>query len=98
VLFTWLDEGDDLFMKTFTYKITDPEGLHARPAGLFVKCAAGYDSDISISLNGKTVDAKRLFAVMSLCIKQNDTITISVTVTDEDSACAALETFCREKL
>jgi len=85
-------------MEEFTYKITNPEGLHARPAGLFVKCAVGCNSDISISLNGKTANAKRLLAVMSLCIKQNDIITISTTGGDEISSRAALQAFCKEKL
>ena len=30
-------------MKEFNYTITDPEGIHARPAGLFVKAAAAED-------------------------------------------------------
>ena len=29
-------------MKEFKYVITDPEGIHARPAGLLVKKAASY--------------------------------------------------------
>ncbi|MBP3263460.1 HPr family phosphocarrier protein, partial [Pseudobutyrivibrio sp.] len=29
-------------MKEFAYTITDPEGIHARPAGIFVKEAAKY--------------------------------------------------------
>ena len=40
-------------MKEFTYVITDPEGIHARPAGLLVKAAAGFKSDIKIEKDGK---------------------------------------------
>ena len=29
-------------MKEFKYVVTDPEGIHARPAGILVKQAAGY--------------------------------------------------------
>ena len=29
-------------MKEFVYTITDPEGIHARPAGVLVKEAAKY--------------------------------------------------------
>ena len=29
-------------MKEFTYTITDEQGIHARPAGLLVKEAAGF--------------------------------------------------------
>ena len=33
-------------MKAFTYTITDPEGIHARPAGLLVKKAAEFPGSI----------------------------------------------------
>ncbi|MDE6965287.1 MAG: HPr family phosphocarrier protein, partial [Lachnospiraceae bacterium] len=33
-------------MQTFNYTITDELGIHARPAGLLVKLAAGFKSDI----------------------------------------------------
>ena len=35
-------------MQQFTYTITDPIGLHARPAGLLVKAAKALDSKIMI--------------------------------------------------
>lgn len=37
-------------MKEFTYVITDPEGIHARPAGLLVKAAAGFKSDDCVKI------------------------------------------------
>ena len=39
-------------MKEFNYTITDPQGIHARPAGVLVKEAAKYQSQ---SLLKKTV-------------------------------------------
>ena len=47
-------------MKEFTYTITDEQGIHARPAGLLVKEAAGFASAITIEKDGKKVDAKRI--------------------------------------
>ncbi len=35
-------------MKEFTYTITDEQGIHARPAGILVKEAAGFASAITI--------------------------------------------------
>lgn len=83
-------------MKSFQYKVKDELGLHARPAGLLVKCAAACDSDISMELNGKTANAKRLFAVMGLCVKQNDEVKFTVTGANEESDCTKLKTFCEE--
>ena len=47
-------------MQTFNYTITDELGIHARPAGLLVKLAAGFKSNIIISKDGKEANAKRI--------------------------------------
>ena len=40
-------------MKEFSYVITDSEGIHARPAGLLVKEAAKFQSDIKLKKGGR---------------------------------------------
>ena len=40
-------------MKEITYTITDPEGIHARPAGVLVKEAAKFTSKVIIAKDGK---------------------------------------------
>lgn len=85
-------------MKQFNYTITDPEGIHARPAGEFVKAAKGFASDVNITKDGKTVSAKKIFGVMGLGVKQGQEITVSVSGADEDAAAAALEDFLRNNL
>lgn len=42
-----------LIMKELSYVITDPEGIHARPAGALVKEAAAFTSKITIGKDGK---------------------------------------------
>lgn len=85
-------------MKTFEYVITDQEGIHARPAGLFVKAAAKYKSTIMITKDGKNADAKRIFAVMGLGAKKDEKITLTAEGEDEDAAIAELEAFLKENL
>ncbi|MCR5452999.1 MAG: HPr family phosphocarrier protein [Lachnospiraceae bacterium] len=85
-------------MKEFTYTITDPEGIHARPAGLFVKAAAGFPCTITIGKDGKDVDAKRILGVMSLGAKQGHEIVIKCEGEQEEEAAAALETFLKENM
>ena len=53
-------------MKSFTYTVQDELGLHARPAGLLAKLAAGCTSTITIDNGTKKADAKRLMAIMSM--------------------------------
>lgn len=85
-------------MKEFNYTITDPQGVHARPAGLLVKEAAKYQSSITIEKDGKTGDAKRIFAVMGLAVKCGNTITVKVDGADEAEAAAAMEEFLKANL
>lgn len=78
-------------MKNFDYVIKDELGIHARPAGLIVKEAGKFSSSISIKKGDKTIDAKRLFALMSLGVKNADTISLVFDGDDEDAACEALK-------
>ncbi|MCI8291909.1 MAG: HPr family phosphocarrier protein [Hespellia sp.] len=85
-------------MKEMNYVVNDPEGIHARPAGLLVKKAAGFKSKVSLTKGGKTVDAKRILGVMGLGVKQGEEVTVSVEGEDEDVAMTALEEFFKENL
>lgn len=85
-------------MKEFTYTITDPQGMHARPAGVLVKEAAKYQSSVTIEKDGKSGDAKRIFAVMGLGVKCGQQITVKVDGADEDEAAAAIEAFLKANL
>ena len=80
-------------MKEFEYKITDPAGLHARPAGLLVKQAKNYSSRITVRANGKECDATRLMSLMAMCIKCGTAVKITVEGDDEETCAAELEKF-----
>jgi phosphocarrier protein len=85
-------------MKTFNYAITDPAGIHARPAGLLVKEAKKFESKISVAKGVRKADLKKLFAVMGLGVKQGETITIEVEGADEEAAAATVEAFLKANL
>ncbi len=85
-------------MKQFTYVITDPAGVHARPAGLLVKEAAKYSSAITICKGDKKGDLKRIFAVMALGVKQGEAVTVTCDGADEDIAAESIEEFFKANL
>ena len=85
-------------MKEFKYVIADPEGIHARPAGLLVKKAAEFKSAVTIAKGEKSADAKRIFGVMGLGVKTGEEIVITVEGEDEDTAVVELEAFFKENL
>ena len=85
-------------MKTIEYTIKDELGIHARPAGALVKEASKYKSDIKISKSDNTAILKKLFYLMGLNVKLNDTVKITADGEDEDEAINAIETFLKNNL
>ena len=85
-------------MKSFNYTIKDAQGIHARPAGVLVKEAGRFKSDITIEKDGKKADAKRIFAVMGLGVKSGETITVNIEGEDEDIAASSLQGFLQNNL
>lgn len=85
-------------MKEFTHVIADPLGLHARPAGLLVKAAAAYQSNVTVTAPTGKADAKRIMAVMRLAAKQGMELTVTCEGPDEEAAAAGLQAFLKENL
>ncbi len=52
-------------MKQFTYAITDPIGIHARPAGMLAQLAKSFaDSTVTLTKGDQTVKATQLMKLM----------------------------------
>ncbi len=85
-------------MKSFEYTITDPVGIHARPAGMLAKKAKEFPCEITVSLGDKSASATRLMAVMGLCIKRGDTVTVTCSGEDEETACAKMKEWFSQNL
>ena len=85
-------------MVEFTYTLTGDEGLHARPAGHFVKKAQGYKENITVAKGEKKADAKRLFSVVNMQINKGDEITITVEGENEAAVAEDLKNYCASTL
>lgn len=87
-------------MQQFTYTIQDELGLHARPAGVLVKEAKKFKSDIIITNTGneKKADAKKIMGVMGLGAVHGVTIQITFTGEDEQAACEAISACLKANL
>ena len=87
-------------MKQFTYTITDPIGIHARPAGLLAKAAKALDSTVTIAKadGSKSAQATKLMALMGMGIKSGETVTVTVEGGNEEANAAAMEQFFKENL
>jgi len=65
-------------------------GLHARPAALFVKAAAGFSALIRLRLGEKEVDGKSILGVMQLGATGGTTVEIVADGPDAEVALTAL--------
>lgn len=68
----------------------DPLGIHARPAALMIKTAAGFSSDIRLNAKGKSIVLSSILSLMTLGLKQGDRMNITVEGPDEVQAAKTL--------
>ena len=85
-------------MREFKYVITDPEGIHARPAGELVKAAKAFECGIKLEKDGKAGDCKKIFGIMGLGVKKDNAVVITFDGADEDAACEAISKFMQDNL
>lgn len=78
-------------MPEINLTITHEVGLHARPAALFIKTASEFLSEIEITYQAKTVNAKSILAVLTLGVNKDAEITLKAEGPDADEALKALE-------
>ncbi|TET36975.1 MAG: HPr family phosphocarrier protein [Planctomycetota bacterium] len=66
------------------------QGLHVRPAVEIVKCANGFESEISIIKDGQVADAKSAFSLMELAPDGGTRLTLRAVGPDSEEAVKAL--------
>lgn len=74
-------------------KITNPTGLHLRPAGNLCKEAMKYRCKVTFEYSGNIANAKSVLSVLGACIKSGDEITLVCEGEDEGEALEALAAF-----
>jgi len=77
--------------KTKEFIIRNKLGLHLRPAGLLVKTANKYISDITVEKDGVQVDGKSIIAVTTLNASKDSVVTIKACGPDAEQALQELE-------
>lgn len=85
-------------MKEYKYVITDPEGIHARPAGELVKVAKEFSCKVTLTKDGKSGDCKKIFGIMGLAVKNGNEVVMSFDGEDEDAAYEKISAFMKENL
>lgn len=71
-------------------KITNRQGLHARPAMDFVQAASGFASDVRVRNNDEDADGKSVMELMMLAATQGTEIEVICVGDDAEAALAHL--------
>jgi phosphocarrier protein len=72
-------------------EVINERGMHARASAKFVKLAAEFDAEVSVSRDGQTVDARSIMGLMMLAAGPGSTIELKAEGPDAE---AALEALC----
>jgi phosphocarrier protein len=84
-------------MQEVLVKIKNEEGMHARPAGVFVKVAGQFQSKIEIDKNGICKNGKSIMNIMSLGLQFQDDLLIRAIGEDAEAALNALKKLVENK-
>ena len=84
-------------MATATVKISNKLGLHARASAKLCKLAGSFRSEVSLSRNGRRVNAKSIMGVMMLAAGLGAEVEIETEGDDANAAMAALCTLIDDK-
>ena len=77
--------------------IVNQRGLHARASAKFVKCAEGFDADITVNRDGQTVPATSIMGLMMLGASLGASITVMASGPQAEVAIEALTALVASK-
>jgi len=80
-----------LIKKTLTIK--NPQGLHARPASIFVRIANKFESDVTVKKGSEKVNGKSIMGLLALAASEGSVVDIEVSGPDSEQAMKELENF-----
>ncbi len=75
---------------TKTVTVVNAQGLHARPANMFVQLANSFESKIEVVKEGERVDGKSILGILTLAAEQGSQLAVEATGNDATSAIEAL--------
>jgi phosphocarrier protein HPr len=70
--------------------ITNPQGIHARPADLFVRTANQFSAHIALIKDGERVDGKSILGILTLAAEQGSRLFIEAHGVDAEKAVETL--------
>lgn len=73
------------------FEIRNKQGLHARPAALFVQTANQYECEIDVIKDDNTVNGKSIMGIMTLAAEAGSMVTVQARGADAGEALDAIQ-------
>lgn len=70
--------------------VSNPQGLHARPAEMFARLALQFDSTIEVIRDDQRIDAKSILHILTLGAVQGTVLTLQAQGADAEAALESL--------
>ena len=70
--------------------IKNSQGLHARPAAMFVQIASKYNANVALQKGEERVNGKSIMGILTLGIEQNSKVVLEADGDDADEVVAEL--------
>ena len=84
-------------MRCQTITILNRLGLHARAAAKFVSLASEFESEITLTRDGKRVNGKSIMGIMMLAAGRHVVLELRIDGADEEQAMAKLSALVIER-
>lgn len=84
-------------MQTSKVIVLNEEGIHARPAGVLVKAASTFASEIELLTDDDSANAKSIMSIMGLGLTKNTEVTIQADGADAEAAVKELTALFNNK-
>lgn len=74
-----------------TIVIQSPQGLHARPAALFVQIASRFNSLVTVECGGEKINGRSIMGLLTLGLQKGTNIILDVNGDDAEQVFTELE-------
>lgn len=90
-------QTDDVLRCNKEIVIQNRNGLHARPAAMFVKISSRFRADVWVEKDGERVNGKSIMGLMMLAAGQGSKLRVTCTGQDAEKAIEEIEALIAQK-
>ena len=77
--------------------VKNPQGLHARPAALFVQTVAKYNSAVTIECGGEKINGRSIMGLLTLGLQQGTRVIVEVDGDDAQDVISELQSLLSQE-